>query len=353
MLTLFQEVRGNVISGMATTNERLDTANSPDPNMEASVLEKLTATGETEYVIDKIDTKIESGVFIPFRLVKDIRRKALDALEENVKESFRQFKPATPFGEKPYTPVFTPAQTVLNYVSVENMEQLYACMSSGIMNGVMMNYAVYKKAAVEGTTVRLKLKGVKIYILLEDIIRAGINDKLDLVNEGVTGIYIKCIDEVAQAKELAGRERFEAIVSSSVYAMNTYAADFIRNNLKEFKSVFLEEPRELNEAELNELAGAYEVVPVYGYEQVMVTRQSIDSEKITDDNKNSYYVIQGKLYDRILNGTPYYAPDRVKMQEPGIALWRFTIESPDEIVKLLNGYIPKNKTYGHLKRGIT
>ena len=352
-LTLYKDVGGHVISGVAYSNERLDSANTVDPTMEESILEKLTATGETDYVIDNVEMKIESGVFVPFRLVKDIRRKALDALEENVKESFRKFKPATPFGEKPYTPQFTPAQTVQNYVSVETMEQLYACMSSGIMNGVCMNYAVYKKAAVEGTTVRLKLKGIKIFILLEDIIRAGINDKLDLVNEGISGIYIKCIDEVAQAKELAGRERFDAIVSSSVYAMNTYAADFIRNNLKSYKNVYLEEPRELNEAELGELAGAYEVVPVYGYEQVMVTRQSIDSEKITDDSKNSYYVIPGKLYDRILNGVPYYAPDRVNMQEPGIALWRFTIESPDEIVRILNGHVPKNKTYGHLKRGIT
>ncbi len=351
--TLYQECFGNVISGVACSNERLDTANSIDPDMEESIIEKLKATGDTDYVIDNVDMKVEKGVFVPFRLVKDIRRKALDALEKNVKESYRRLSIQAPSGEKTYVPVFTKAKSVLNYVTVETMEQLYACMSSDAISGVCMNHTVYKKAAVEGTTVRLKLKGIKIYIMLDDIIRAGINDKLDLVNEGISGIYIKCIDEVAQARELEGRERLEAIVSSSVYAMNTYAAGFIRQNLKSFKNVYLEEPRELNEEELSELAGAYEVVPVYGYEQVMVTRQSIDSEKITDDSRNTYYVIPGKLYDRIYNGIPFFATDRKNIQNPGIALWRFTIESPDEIVKLLNGYVPKNKTYGHLKRGIT
>ena len=58
-----------------------------------------------------------------------------------------------------------------------------------------MSHNVYKKAATEGTTVRLKLKGIKIFIALEDIIRAGINDRLDLVNEGISGIYIRCIDD--------------------------------------------------------------------------------------------------------------------------------------------------------------
>ena len=250
-------------------------------------------------------------------------------------------------------------QTVLECKEVDTLIADFGCQSLDIES--------IKKAHPE----------TSFYLQLPDILREKKAESVRKIAEKALdfgGIVIRNFDEIGLLEDVLKKapERMPKILGDSfLYAYNTSAISFYKGLFPDMKFLL---PDELTDREIEELADAAEaqlgikredfIYKIYGYQPLMITNQCLNRNytgceepllSFSDEKKNRFFITSecGQCYDIVYNGQPTVMLDKAEVFESGFGLlYDFTIETEEEIRRILEGGVPEKLTRGHHYKGV-
>lgn len=348
------------------------------PADEGQIRSKLSQLGNTEYRFDMLDVRISKNAFIPAGMVKQLRREAIELLEQKISDSCRRDNAIEiPLADIKYKKASkdTDIRCIPVKVGVISTEQLNIILDYGnIIYGIYMDAELYNSIKETNYLRRIKELGIKLYIELPYIIRNRFDINKYLPNASINGIYIRNIDGLSCLKDIDNKSvfednDFEIISGASLYGYNNQAVEFIKDICGK---VIVEVPRELNIKECRSIAAQNNEMVIYEHQPVMLSAQCIQKNKdkcnhnnsiikITDDRNNSFYsrAICGECCNVIYNGVPFYMLDKVTSEMAGDLNIRyfkacFTVEAPDTVRKIMDivSELGQGKEVGSMLEGI-
>lgn len=385
VLTLSLEQRGRVyqITQMGEMVSKADTR----PLSIDVVEDKVGSMGNTRYYFASLEIHLAQDAFCSMKALKELRRHAIQALEEQILEEKR----------KKWLP---PKQLPIADVSEEGKRTLKDCVEAGgrtegsggvcVMLSTMEQYEVVKREK-QVTELYLDLqyfqkeviietirqeKRLRCYVVLPPVLRPiSLRDIQELFlrmkdqNVKADGVVVRNIDELVFLKQVGYQGR--VITDYSLYAMNDSAAEVIRTL---FPDAGITLPVELNQRQIQALRYGKrdsEIV-VYGYQQLMVSAQcpgstlnqcrQADAEWVLKDRYHKQFFVTGickYCYSLLYNGIPTLLYDRLSdsIRKNVRQRLHFTRETGEETQNILNcffrGDVPKvEQTRGHYGRGV-
>lgn len=163
------------------------------PISDEEIQSKLNKTKDTIYEFRNIEMKAHPDVFIPIKVINELRRSALIRFEELVQNSFKREEILLEL--EPIKPQ-TQTSTKLN-VSVLNEEQLNICLKQGIDSIYVEDYKLYEKYKQ--------------------------NQKIKYVTSNV---YDKSYDEASMISDIGGLNKGKH-VNNTLNICNSYAVEYL------------------------------------------------------------------------------------------------------------------------------
>ena len=365
-LTLSMEAGGKEYT-IKQTGDLVEKASSK-PIFAETVRDKIEKTGNTRYYFQSLDIDLSDHIFISVKALKDLRRDAIAMLEESI------------ISEKRRTVVAKKEEDLLEIedfrknrqdtcVIVSKEEQYHQIRKDGRIRFIYLDLQNFEKDVI----INIISNDPYCYVVLPPILRGNalqeLHDLWDVINQCAAGIVVRNIDELAYLK---GKDYDGEIVTDySLYVMNDYAAAFLRD---QFPNARLTLPVELNRRELNQLKFKEQntEVIVYGYQQLMISTQCLQSTLLQCDHGDKEYLMKDRYqkqfysanickycYSLIYNGLPTVLYDLANhdLEESITKRLHFTMESAEEIKEVLHAYFggyasPLTKTRGHYGRGV-
>ena len=344
------------------------------PANKDNIREKLSQLGNTDYSFVDLKINLSENAFIPMSILKNLRRTALEKLENQLILDYRRKK--VDYNEYILYPNnstwdynFSRPHIMPLYVGIINISQLKEILNYNIQ-GIYIQKALYDDIIREGLYDLILSKDIKIYIELPYIIDADF-DIIKYVPKEACGIYIRNIDGYAAYK--ANYDAFsdkQVLLGASLYAYNNLAREFFLED-----NISFEIPKELNLKEIASLEGKDNQLTIYEYQQVMLSAQCVikntigcnksnQIKKITDDKHNTFYARANcvECSNVIYNGVPLCIFDKLDddfITKTKATSYRinFTIEDKKQVKEIMDGFFKgemplKNITTGHLQRGV-
>lgn len=368
----------------------------------ASIREKLSQVGNTDYYFENIDINVDDNAFVPHGMLKQLRREAICKLEadiissyyrenmerenvclQNIRDEFADIK-----GVPRNTECFSDEPTYIYnnlHISVLTYEQLCTVIKYDCVKAVYMDICLFEDNMVKALINSGSLGDKKIYLCLPDVVENDFEITKYLPNSDISGIYIKNIDGLAVMLTLDKGllSGLDLVLAPSVYAYNGLSEAFLTSL---YDRLGFELPMELNKNELEAFtegtpAHNYGIV-MYGHTRVMLSNQCIkkttgkcdhkaDITKITDESGNTFFCYSDcisctnriynrdalNLFDRLdINTLKRLKVNRIRLD--------FTIEDAERVNQVLDyaaGFAESGKsnkkldypiTTGHLNRGV-
>lgn len=271
--------------------------------------DKLMETGDSTFVLDKIETYISEGIFLPVSVIKSLRREALNKLETKLIESYRRKA-----GKRYKLPVLTEEKRdIIISAIVSNESQRKVVEKFGIKKIYNRGFDIAKEGALKEQDLNSNLAS-NLYQILENK-----NDKL-------TANWNLNISNRYTIEELSKLNKLETVIISPELRF-----DRIREiGATTLKKAILGYSR---------LKGMYIEIDIFGK----------DREKITNVEGDSFTVVQNNLgnseifFEKPLN----ILNDIKKLPDLFIdeVVLEFTIETSEEVREVLEGMKNKNGVY--------
>ena len=134
------------------------------PMDETRIRQQMEKLGNTPYAWEKLEIEMEKGIFVPVKVLNEVRREALALLEEACLEIKRRED-----GILPEPKAFrknTPSEKISLYVSCENQETAKTLLREVEMAGMYLPFRVMKNLLDEGVE-----RGLEMYLSLPYIVR--------------------------------------------------------------------------------------------------------------------------------------------------------------------------------------
>ena len=399
-LTLTAEIGDRKYSVMQS-GELVQTAEH-QPLTEEIVKDKVGKMGNTRYEFHSLQIILSSHAFYSLKALKDLRRSALAALETTILEAGRRVKPKPVLKETEQEGViFKQLDSDKNRylkqmcVMLSSMEQYMIVKQEKQISEIYLDLQFFSKEAIIEI-----IKGEKertCYVVLPPVLRSAFVESVtqllaELMKDSTisVGVVVRNIDELAYLKQIEYHGNI--VTDHSLYVMNDYAVRFVHSLFPEARITL---PVELNQMQLKTLLDTGQVcefpltfdknetlsgsqnghnfeIEVYGYQQLMVSAQCLQSTLLRCDHKNAEFVMRDRYhksffvtnickycYSLIYNGVPTILYDLVSKDFHSTLASRlhFTRESKEETKTILDsffsGRIPEEeKTRGHYHRGV-
>ncbi len=349
---------------------------------------QLSKTGGTAFTFEELEIQIDGEVFVPNGAINELRRTALELLEQAKLTPFRRTAKITPTGpdilpkisQKDWRPVF--------HASAETKEQLEAVLEFPEIQKIYIDSSCMDPEQLncfckEQTD---RIQGKKIYGILPAVFRKDTKERYEklrsnLKERSFDGFVVKNLEGLQWLQE-SGFEG-ELIADANLYTFNRRSAAF----WKEIPGIVYDTiPVELNSREIQQRDGSGSELIVYGHLPMMITAgcvyQSLkrcqkgikevllpENYYCLKDRKNKQFPVKPvcrECYNVIYNAQPLSMLNQRTVAEdlrPASLRLMFTIESYQEtkeiIRKFLTNYCEdraveelKEFTRGHLKRGV-
>ena len=374
------KIPGREISVVVSQGEVQEAKDRPmDQERIRQQMEKL---GNTEFQWDSLDIQMGERIFVPVRLLNELRREALAALTEELLKSYRRPEPNPPAYE-PYLAQSSVREDKIHlYASCETPEQAEALAEDPELTGMYVNYDSMKRLMEQGVQ-----HDKELYLALPHVVRGAVPDGyLDTAKQwlenGMEGFLVRNLEAYGILKE-AGLSHF-CVADASLYTWNNEAVAF----WQEEGILRTTMPLELNEKELRHRNNAKSECLVYGFLPLMLSAQCVRKNTLRCDRAEARMILRDRYdkefscqcvchpwktgtteknapcYNILYNSIPYgLLKESRKVRALGADCLRlsFTMETPKEAKRILeefaavylHGEAPADRTFtgGHFKRG--
>lgn len=371
------------------------------------VTEKVTKTGNTPFVFENLEVTMDDDIFMPVNQLNQLRRGALEALEEALLKPYERTLPELVETSSAETDRQTTGNAIKEKqisrqslsqtsgqqsagsstevrVLIEDAEQLPAVLKADFVDTVYLDCMLYTREnllrKLSEDIDRVHASGKKAFYVFPFIFRQQTSlfyEKImpELKKLPLDGIMVRSLDEIAFIKEW-GNENWQMVSDSNLYTYSNEAAEYF------YRLGMIQDtiPVELNRKEILRRENSRSEMIIYGRLPLMITAQCIHKNTLgcmhqhkvlnLKDRYSVHFPVKNfcsECYNVIYNSLPvclFKEDVTVKKIAPAAVRLSFTTETEEETEQILTIYgdIYKNGgilgqmtmecTNGHFKRGV-
>lgn len=377
------------------------------PLTEEVVTEKITKTGNTPFVFEKLEVTMDDDIFMPVNQLNQLRRGALEALEEALLKPYERTLPELVETSSAETDRQTTGNAIKEKqisgqslsqasgqqsagsstevrVLIEDAEQLPAVLKADFVDTVYLDCMLYTREnlirKLSEDIDRVQASGKKAFYVFPFIFRQQTSlfyEKImpELKKLPLDGIMVRSLDEIAFIKEW-GNENWQMVSDSNLYTYSNEAAEYF------YRLGMMQDtiPVELNRKEILRRENSRSEMIIYGRLPLMITAQCIHKNTLgcmhqhkvlnLKDRYSVHFPVKNfcpECYNVIYNSLPvclFKEDATVKKIAPAAVRLSFTTETEEETEQILTiygniyknggilGQLPMKCTNGHFKRGV-
>lgn len=371
------------------------------------VTEKITKTGNTPFVFEKLEVTMDDDIFMPVNQLNQLRRGALEALEEALLNPYERTLPELVKTSSAETDRQTTGNAInekqisgqsLSQTSrqqpagsstevrvlIEDAEQLLAVLKADFVDTVYLDCMLYTREnlirKLSEDIDRVHASGKKAFYVFPFIFRQQTSlfyEKImpELKKLPLDGIMVRSLDEIAFIKEW-GNENWQMVSDSNLYTYSNEASEYF------YRLGMMQDtiPVELNRKEILRRENSRSELIIYGRLPLMITAQCIHKNTLgcmhqpkvlnLKDRYSVHFPVKNfcsECYNVIYNSLPvclFKEDVTVKKIAPAAVRLSFTTETEEEAEQILTiygdiyknggilGQLPMECTNGHFKRGV-
>lgn len=371
------------------------------------VTEKVTKTGNTPFVFEKLEVTMDDDIFMPVNQLNQLRRGALEALEEALLKPYERTLPELVETSSAETDRQTTGNAIKEKqisgqslsqtsgqqsagsstevrVLIEDAEQLPAVLKADFVDTVYLDCMLYTREnlirKLSEDIDRVHASGKKAFYVFPFIFRQQTSlfyEKImpELKKLPLDGIMVRSLDEIAFIKEW-GNENWQMVSDSNLYTYSNEAAEYF------YRLGMIQDtiPVELNRKEILRRENSRSEMIIYGRLPLMITAQCIHKNTLgcmhqhkvlnLKDRYSVHFPVKNfcsECYNVIYNSLPvclFKEDVTVKKIAPAAVRLSFTTETEEETEQILTiygdiyknggilGQLPMECTNGHFKRGV-
>lgn len=371
------------------------------------VTEKITKTGNTPFVFENLEVTMDDDIFMPVNQLNQLRRGALEALEEALLKPYERTIPELVETSSAETDRQTTGNAIKEKqisgqslsqtsgqqsagsstevrVLIEDAEQLPAVLKADFVDTVYLDCMLYTREnlirKLSEDIDRVHASGKKAFYVFPFIFRQQTSlfyEKImpELKKLPLDGIMVRSLDEIAFIKEW-GNENWQMVSDSNLYTYSNEAAEYF------YRLGMIQDtiPVELNRKEILRRENSRSEMIIYGRLPLMITAQCIHKNTLgcmhqhkvlnLKDRYSVHFPVKNfcsECYNVIYNSLPvclFKEDVTVKKIAPAAVRLSFTTETEEETEQILTiygdiyknggilGQMPMECTNGHFKRGV-
>lgn len=371
------------------------------------VTEKITKTGNTPFVFENFEVTMDDDIFMPVNQLNQLRRGALEALEEALLKPYERTLPELVETSSAETDRQTTGNAIKEKqisgqslsqtsgqqsagsstevrVLIEDAEQLPAVLKADFVDTVYLDCMLYTREnlirKLSEDIDRVHASGKKAFYVFPFIFRQQTSlfyEKImpELKKLPLDGIMVRSLDEIAFMKEW-GNENWQMVSDSNLYTYSNEAAEYF------YRLGMIQDtiPVELNRKEILRRENSRSEMIIYGRLPLMITAQCIHKNTLgcmhqhkvlnLKDRYSVHFPVKNfcsECYNVIYNSLPvclFKEDVTVKKIAPAALRLSFTTETEEETEQILTiygdiyknggilGQMPMECTNGHFKRGV-
>lgn len=371
------------------------------------VTEKITKTGNTPFVFENLEVTMDDDIFMPVNQLNQLRRGALEALEEALLKPYERTLPELVETSSAETDRQTTGNAIKEKqisgqslsqtsgqqsagsstevrVLIEDAEQLPAVLKVDFVDTVYLDCMLYTREnlirKLSEDIDRVHASGKKAFYVFPFIFRQQTSlfyEKImpELKKLPLNGIMVRSLDEIAFIKEW-GNENWQMVSDSNLYTYSNEAAEYF------YRLGMIQDtiPVELNRKEILRRENSRSEMIIYGRLPLMITAQCIHKNTLgcmhqpkvlnLKDRYSVHFPVKNfcsECYNVIYNSLPvclFKEDVTVKKIAPAAVRLSFTTETEEETEQILTiygdiyknggilGQMPMECTNGHFKRGV-
>ncbi len=371
------------------------------------VTEKVTKTGNTPFVFENLEVTMDDDIFMPVNQLNQLRRGALEALEEALLKPYKRTLPELVETSSAETDRQTTGNAIKEKqisrqslsqtsgqqsagsstevrVLIEDAEQLPAVLKADFVDTVYLDCMLYTREnllrKLSEDIDRVHASGKKAFYVFPFIFRQQTSlfyEKImpELKKLPLDGIMVRSLDEIAFIKEW-GNENWQMVSDSNLYTYSNEAAEYF------YRLGMIQDtiPVELNRKEILRRENSRSEMIIYGRLPLMITAQCIHKNTLgcmhqhkvlnLKDRYSVHFPVKNfcsECYNVIYNSLPvclFKEDVTVKKIAPAALRLSFTTETEEETEQILTiygdiyknggilGQMPMECTNGHFKRGV-
>lgn len=371
------------------------------------VTEKITKTGNTPFVFENLEVTMDDDIFMPVNQLNQLRRGALEALEEALLKPYERTLPELVETSSAETDRQTTGNAIKEKqisgqslsqtsgqqsagsstevrVLIEDAEQLPAVLKADFVDTVYLDCMLYTREnlirKLSEDIDRVHASGKKAFYVFPFIFRQQTSlfyEKImpELKKLPLDGIMVRSLDEIAFIKEW-GNENWQMVSDSNLYTYSNEASEYF------YRLGMMQDtiPVELNRKEILRRENSRSEMIIYGRLPLMITAQCIHKNTLgcmhqpkvlnLKDRYSVHFPVKNfcsECYNVIYNSLPvclFKEDVTVKKIAPAAVRLSFTTETEEETEQILTiygdiyknggilGQMPMECTNGHFKRGV-
>lgn len=371
------------------------------------VTEKITKTGNTPFVFENLEVTMDDDIFMPVNQLNQLRRGALEALEEALLKPYERTLPELVETSSAETDRRTTGNAIKEKqisgqslsqtsgqqsagsstevrVLIEDAEQLPAVLKADFVDTVYLDCMLYTREnlirKLSEDIDRVHASDKKAFYVFPFIFRQQTSlfyEKImpELKKLPLDGIMVRSLDVIAFIKEW-GNENWQMVSDSNLYTYSNEAAEYF------YRLGMIQDtiPVELNRKEILKRENSRSEMIIYGRLPLMITAQCIHKNTLgcmhqhkvlnLKDRYSVHFPVKNfcpECYNVIYNSLPvclFKEDVTVKKIAPAAVRLSFTTETEEETEQILTiygdiyknggilGQMPMECTNGHFKRGV-
>ena len=363
----------------AVTGELVQTAQN-QPATEEKVRKQIDKTGNSPFYFENLDIQIKGNVFLPVQALNDLRRRGLEALEEEILKEYKNDRKTEPLKacDEPFSSRKTTSESQKLTISLERPDCFDEAVSSPDVKRIYIDAGEFKPELWKMSVESCHRSGKECMLTMPHIFRTLAEQFFDkhlteLKAAAFDGFLIRSLEETGYLKKKGIKGRM--VFDFGMYGLNNHAQEM----LEKLGADELTWPVELNSRELGKLRVPGELL-VYGRLPMMVTAQCLHQSLEQCDKTTVVLSLKDRIgksfpvknhcsfcYNSIYNSAAVSLlglQEAVKDLSPSAIRLQFTTESKAQTKAVIQSFsdeflygreakLPFEEfTRGHFKRGV-
>lgn len=347
----------------------------------SDVRERMNKTGESAFYFENIEIHMDNDIFVPNGVLNQLRRDALNQLEEALLVSYCRNHTEGQDDSKLFADGYKNDNNGIEQsnkliASCETREQFDVLLKHDSITTIYIDVQMYERNTfaefLEKDVVRVQEAGKEVFLRLPVIFRANTAKFYQsmvsaLKESNLNGFVVRNYEELQFINEYFPDA--DIVIDHNLYTYNDYA----KKAFGEYHVIRDTIPLELNQKEIRRRNNCNSEMLLYGYYPLMTSAGCVHKNTLKCDKqpqitylKDRYNVLFpvknycNDCYNVVYNSVPVLLfEEKNRLKEYGIANFRldFAVESAKEVENVLSLFETGkgsniDYTNGHYKRGV-